>query len=113
MRLFRNAPAVGQVPTLSDGYPPDPDIQEQVVSNQVKAATQWDDTERDMALSDIINERDSREDSRRQALVLALVTLVLFIVGLAWTYNSLKHDRLVSSEKAASVQTPYTPETIR
>jgi hypothetical protein len=113
MRLFRNAPAVGQVPTVSDGYPPDLDIQEQVVSNQVRAAAQWDDTERDMVLSDIINERDAKEDSRRQALILALVTLFLFIVGLAWTYNSIQHDRLVNSQRAAATQTPYTPETIR
>ena len=113
MRLFRNAPAVGQVPTLSDGFPPDLDIQEQVVSNQVRAAAQWNDTERDMVMSDIINERDAERESRRQALVLALVTLLLFVMGLAWTYNSVQHDRLVASEKAAAVQTPYTPETIR
>jgi hypothetical protein len=113
MRLFRNAPAVGQVPTLSDGYPPDPDIQEQVVSNQVRAANQWEDTERDMVISDIINERDARDDSRRQALVLALVTLFLLIAGIAWTYNSIQHDRMVNTQRAAAVQTPYTPETIR
>jgi hypothetical protein len=113
MRKYPRAPTVGQVPTLSDGLPPDLDIQEQVVSNQVRAAGQWDDTAQDMVLSDIINEREEVREIRWETLAIAVVTLVLLIAGIIWTYNSVQQDRLLASEKAAGTRTPYTPETIR
>jgi len=112
-RIFSRPPAVGQVPTLSDGEPPDLDVQEQVVANQVKAATQWNDTAQDMVLSNIINEREADRETRWQIYAGIAVILLVFLIGLVWNYNNKQHDRLVAYEKAAAVQTPYTPETIR
>ena len=113
MRIFRRPPAIGTVPTISDGLPPDPDVQEQVVSNQVKAVSQWNDTSYDMALSNIINERDEERQARWQALAGVGVALLVLLIGIIWTQNAIQHDRLVASQRAAAAQTPYTPETIR
>ncbi len=113
MVMFRRPPSIGSVPTLTDGAPPDPDIQEQVVTNQVRSASQWNDTDHDMVLSNIINEREDRRQTRWEILALVALTIILFICGSIWTYNSIQHDRLFASEKAAGQQTPYTPETIR
>jgi hypothetical protein len=113
MKLFKRPPAIGVVPTLADGLPPDPDIQEQVVTNQVRAASQWDATEDDISYSNIVNEREDQRQARWEILALGALTLLLFLYGTIWTYNSIQHDRLFAAEKEAGQQTPYVPENIR
>ena len=93
--------------------PPDPDIQEQVVTNQVRAANLWDATADDIVIINVINEREDQRQARWEILALGALTLLLFLYGTIWTYNSIQHDKLFAAEKEAGVQTPYTPENIR
>ena len=113
MHLFHHPPAIGTVPTVGDGAPPSPDVQEQVVTNQVRTAAQWNETAQDMALSNLINEREQVRQTHWLVLAVGLIAILVCLFGLRWTYNDYMHDRLIASERAASQQTPYTPETIR
>ena len=81
MRLFGQPPAIGRVPTIGDGEPPPPDVQEQVVSNQVRNAEQWRDTAGDLVLNNIINERESERETRWEVLAVALLAILILILG--------------------------------
>lgn len=107
---FRRAPAIGNVPTIRDGAPPHPDLQERVVENQVRTASRWDDTAVDMTVADMVNAEDNVRQTRQQIVVVALICLLVFMLGSWWTYNNYLHDRLFAQEKARAAQTPYVPE---
>jgi hypothetical protein len=113
MSVFHHPPSIGAVPTLADGAPPPPDVQEQVVTNQVRTATQWNDTAEDIAVSNLINEREQVRQTHWLVFAVGVIAVLVCVFGIWWTYNSRMHDRLLASERAAAQQTPYTPETIR
>lgn len=112
MRMFRRPPAIGTIPTI-DGTPPDPDVQEQVVANQVRAAQAWRDTADDLAINNMVNAREQQRETRWEVVVLAVLVVILFFCGLWYTYTNYTHDRAVAAQRSAAQQTPYTPETIR
>jgi hypothetical protein len=103
---------VNEMPTL-DGAPPPADVQQQVVSNQVRSARDWNDTAQDIVLNNIVNENDQARQTRWQMVALVMVVLVLLIFGSWWTYNNIMHDRFVERERGEAARTPYTPETVR
>ena len=102
-----------EVPTVTDGVPPDPDVQARVVSNQVRAARDWNETAQDLVINNIVNENQEVRESRQQVLVLALVVLVLLVVGSVYAYRTYSHDRFVEQQRTEATNTPYRPETIR
>lgn len=106
-------PAVAQVPSIDDGQPPDPAVQARVVSNQVRAARDWNDTAQDIVVSNIINENQEKRDSRRELLVLAILVIILLIVGTAYTYRNYTQDRFIAQQQREAANTPYRPETVR
>lgn len=113
MKPFNRPPVIGEVPTLGDGEPPDPDIQEQVVSNQVKSAAQWNDTAQDIVMNNIINEREDRRETRWHIVAMCMVALIVLLWGSWYTYANYTHDRVLAAQEQASQEKPYTPETIR
>jgi hypothetical protein len=113
MKKVVQPPAVAQVPTITDGAPPDPDIQARVVSNQVRSARDWNDTAQDIVINNIVNENQNVRDSRREILVLAILVLVLLVAGSFYAYRNYIQDSFVEQQRVEATNTPYRPETIR
>jgi hypothetical protein len=113
MKRVSHPPAVSEVPTITDGEPPDRDVQARVVSNQVRAARDWSDTAQDLVINNIVNENQGIRESRREILVLAGLVLVLLILGSIYTYRNYVQDNFAERESIEASNTPYRPETIR
>jgi hypothetical protein len=113
MRPSRRASAAAKMPTISDGQPPDPEIQQQVLQNQARTAAQWNDTARDMVISNIVNERERVRETRWELITLAVLGVILLVLGSIYTYNNYVRDRFVEDQRAAAESTPYRPETTR
>lgn len=112
LRLIRRRPAVATVPTIDDGRAPEPAVQQQVMENQNRAAALWNETERDIAIANIVNEREEIRETRWQMVVLALLAVILLVAGSIYTYNNVQRDRLYAQERNAAIEKPYTPEAI-
>ncbi len=99
-------------PVIPPDLPPDPALKEQVVRNQARTAMQWSDTAADMAVNNIINERDRIEETRWHVLVMGLLAILLAIYGSWWTYHSIVADRAMADQRTVAAQKPYAPEAI-
>jgi hypothetical protein len=84
-----------------------------MVSNQVRAARDWNETAEDIVVNNIINENQGVRDSRRELLVLVCLVLVLLVAGSIYTYRAYTNDRFVAQERAEADNTPYRPGTVR
>lgn len=113
MKQASPPPAVSEVPTITDGEPPDPGVQSRVVSNQVRSARDWNDTAQDIVINNIVNENQSVRDSRRELLLLAVLVLVLLIAGSVYAYRAYDQNEFIERERIEANNTPYRPETIR
>jgi hypothetical protein len=113
MKPATHPPTISEVPTITDGTPPEPEMQSRVVSNQVRSARDWNDAAQDIVINNIVNEKQDIRDSRRQILVLAALALVLLVLGSIYTYRNYIQDRFIEREQIEASNTPYRPETIR
>ena len=105
-------PAAQATPVLPSDLPPDPSLKEQVVRNQARTAIQWSDTTADLAVNNIINERDQIQETRWHILVMGLLAILLAIYGSWWTYNSLINDRALAAQRSAASERPYQPQSV-
>ncbi len=111
MSRLQNIPDPRQA--REEAIPPvDPAVQDRAAANQARAAAAWTDTARDMTIGNIVRARETAREVRVQILAAVALALVLLAIGLIWTVNVTRHDRLVAQETAAGQQTPYTPETV-
>ena len=91
---------------------PAPEVQARVVSNQVRAARDWNSTAQDIVAGNIINENQERRDSRKELLVLACVVLIVLVAGSIYTYRTHAQDRFIAQQRVEAAKTPYRPETL-
>src|SRR6266480_3507838 len=101
LRLLRRTPAIATTPTIEEGRPAEPGLQRQVLKNQHETAEMWSDTERDIAIANIVNEREEIRETRREIVVIAILAIILFVFGSIYTYRSTQHDRLLAQERSA------------
>src|SRR5687767_824040 len=112
LRLIRRRPAIATEPTIDDGRPAEPALQRQVMKNQSQTAAMWDETERDIAIANIVHEREEVRATHWQILALAVLAVILLVAGSFYTFRNRQHDQLLAQERSAAIEKPYAPESV-
>ena len=111
LRLIRRRPAVATAPTIDNGRSAEPAVQNQVFRNQSKSAALWDETNRDLAVANIVHEREEIRAAHWQILIAAVLAIILLVGGSFYTYRNMQHDRLLAQERGSAVGTSYAPNS--
>ncbi len=109
LRLIRRRPAIATTPTIDDGRPAEPAVQRQVFKNQSKSAALWDETNRDLAVANIVHEREEIRAAHWQILAAVVLAIVVLAAGVFYTFRNVEHDRLLAQERGSAIVTTYAP----
>lgn len=82
-------------------------LNEQILTHQMRAAAQWETTADDLLRNDHVRARDAAEQTRRSIVVVSVLAVLLFVAGMIWTAQNVRHDRFIDQERAAAAPLPY------
>lgn len=90
----------------------EPAVQREVVKNRIESTELWADTDRDIAIANIVSEAERVQTSRRQVLIGLLLFIIVLAAGLIYARQTEAHDRLLAQESRAAAEKPYVPLTV-